>query len=72
MPKKKKFDYKVVFLNTPIEKWLYRTIRQIIAEHSVSYRDISKSIRTGCWIYSPVKKDYMKVIPLWKEKKNEV
>lgn len=71
MPNKKKFDYRVVFLNAP-EKWLYRTIQQIIAEHSVSYMNISKSIRTGSWIYSPVKKDYMKVIPLWKEKKNEV
>ena len=70
MPKKRRFDYRVVFLNTP-EKWLYRTKQQITAELGVPYLKINKSYLTDCWIYSPVKKDYMKVIPLWKEKKNE-
>lgn len=63
MPKKKKFDYKVIFLNAP-EKWLYRTKQQITAELCVPYLHINKSMITGCWIYSPVKKDYMKVIRL--------
>ncbi len=71
MPRKKRFDYRVVFLNAP-EKWLYRTKQQIKAELCVPYLSINKSYLTDCWIYSPVKKDYMKVIPLWKEKKNEI
>lgn len=71
MPRKKRFDYRVVFLNAP-EKWLYRTKQQITAELGVPYLKINKSYLTDCWVYSPVKKDYMKVIPLWKEKKNEI
>ena len=71
MPRKKRFSYRVVFLNAP-EKWLYRTKQQITAELGVPYLSVNKSYLTDCWIYSPVKKDYMKVIPLWKEKKNEV
>ena len=46
--------------------------QQITAELGVPYLSINKSYLTDCWIYSPVKKDYMKVIPLWKEKKNEI
>lgn len=71
MPRKKRFDYRVVFLNAP-EKWLYRTKQQITAELCVPYLSINKSIITDCWIYSPVKKDYIKVISLRKEKKNEI
>ena len=46
MPRKRHFDYRVVFLNAP-EKWLYRTKQQITAELGVPYLSINKSYLTG-------------------------